>query len=181
MKRFKLFIPLIIVALLIPLFLPLLLDKNRDSKILPSVLVGRTMPQFSLPDLHNDEKLYTREDILGEPFLLNVWATWCPSCRYEHPYLVKLKNEGINIYGLDYQDDKDRAKAWVRDLGNPYKLNFFDPDGQLVLDLGVYGAPETYLVNAEGFILYRHVGVVNEKVWQEIFKPLYFSKNTQAQ
>lgn len=179
MSRLKLFIPLAILILLVILFLPLLMDSERDPELLPSVLVGRTMPQFSLPTLDDPDKLYTKEDIIGEPFLLNVWATWCPSCKYEHPYLLKLAQQGINIYGLDYQDDEDRAKAWLQELGNPYKLNFFDLNGQLVLDLGVYGAPETYLVDAEGKILYRHVGVVNEKVWQEIFRPLYFSEHEQ--
>ena len=175
MNRIKLYVPLGILALLIPLFFLVLTDKDREPDILPSVLVGRDFPQFSLHDLHRDDIFYKREDILGEPFLLNVWATWCPSCRLEHPYLLTLANEGINIYGLDYRDDKELAKKWIKDLGNPYKLNFFDPDGQLVLDLGVYGAPETYVVNAEGKIVYRHVGVVNDKVWRELLQPLYLA------
>jgi len=176
-SRIKLFIPLIILGLLVPMFVFLLMDKERDPKLLPSVLVGREFPQFSLPDLLDDQ-YYTREAVLGEPFLINVWATWCPSCRFEHAYLLKLAEEGINIYGLDYKDDKSKAQTWIRDLGNPYKLNFFDPEGELVVDLGVYGAPETYVVSAEGRIVYRHVGVVNEKVWQEKLKPLYFSQET---
>ncbi len=178
MNRLKLFIPVIVVLMMFTLFLPLLMDKDRDATLLPSVMVGRTLPEFSLPSLHDPQKIYTHEDVLGETFLINVWATWCPSCKFEHPYLLKLAQEGINIYGLDYRDDADRALAWLRDLGDPYKVTLFDPNGELVLDLGVYGAPETYLVNAEGKILYRHVGVVDEKVWNETLKPLYFSEET---
>jgi cytochrome c biogenesis protein CcmG/thiol:disulfide interchange protein DsbE len=115
MRRLKLFIPLIFLILLIALFLPLLMDENRDPNLLPSVLVGRNLPQFSLPTLDDLEKHYTREDIVGEPFLLNVWATWCPSCKFEHPYLLKLAEQGINIYGLDYQEhaaaDDDDTKS----------------------------------------------------------------------
>lgn len=179
MSRLKLFVPLIVLAVLVPMFLFVLMDKDREKDLLPSVLIGQDFPQFALPDLHTEGKLYGREDILGEPFLINVWATWCPSCRFEHAYLLKLANEGINIYGLDYKDDKDRALQWISELGNPYKLNFFDPQGELVVDLGVYGAPETYVVTAEGKIIYRHVGVVNEKVWQEILKPLYYSSDAK--
>lgn len=175
MKRIRLFVPLIILAILVPMFLLVLTKQDRNKELLPSVLVGRDFPQFALPDLHTEDKIYTREDIIGEPFLLNVWATWCPSCRFEHAYLLKLASEGINVYGLDYKDDKDKALRWISELGNPYKLNFFDPDGELVVDLGVYGAPETYVVTADGKIIYRHVGVVNEKVWQDILKPLYDS------
>lgn len=174
MSRIKLFIPLIVLAVLVAMFMFVLTDEDRDPNLLPSVLVGRDFPQFSLPDLL-DGQYYSREDIVGEPFLLNVWATWCPSCRFEHAYLLKLANEGINVYGVDYKDDKEKALQWISELGNPYKLNFFDPQGELVVDLGVYGAPETYVVNAEGKIIYRHVGVVNEKVWQETLKSLYFS------
>ncbi len=181
MSRLKLFIPLIILLVITPMFLVLLMDEDRDPNLLPSVLVGRTLPDFSLATLEEPEKFYTREDILGETFLLNVWATWCPSCKYEHPYLLQLAEQGINIYGLDYRDDADLAKKWLTDLGNPYKLNFFDPDGQLVLDLGVYGAPETFLVDAKGKILYRHIGVVNEKVWLEVLKPLYYPAGFKPQ
>lgn len=174
MKRIKLFIPLIIFFLFIPLFL-LVMKKDRDPNNLPSVLLDRAFPDFALRTL-DSEKIYGRADIIGEPFLINVWATWCPSCRYEHPYLVRLaKEQGVNIYGLDYRDEIEAAKRWVATLGDPYKLNFFDPEGSLVLDLGVYGAPETFFVDAQGFIRYRHVGVVNEQVWNTILKPLYYA------
>ena len=171
MKRLKLFIPLIIFLLFLPLFL-LVLDIDRDPNTLPSVMVDQTFPDFALQTLDAD-RFYGKADIVGKPFLLNVWATWCPSCRLEHPYLLKLSEQGVNIYGLDYRDEIEAAKSWIEHLGNPYILNFFDPEGQLVLDLGVYGAPETFVVDAEGYVRYRHVGVVNEEVWETILKPIY--------
>jgi cytochrome c biogenesis protein CcmG/thiol:disulfide interchange protein DsbE len=114
-----------------------------------------------------------REDVIGEVALFNVWATWCVSCRVEHPYLHMLAEQGVPIIGLNYKDDDTDALRWLEELGNPYRVNIVDAQGTLGLDLGVYGAPETYLVDAGGVIRYRHVGVVDERVWQDILQPLY--------
>jgi cytochrome c biogenesis protein CcmG/thiol:disulfide interchange protein DsbE len=105
--------------------------------------------------------------------LLNVWATWCVSCRVEHPYLHQLADLGVLIYGVNYKDDDADAMRWLDQLGNPYVANIVDSEGTLGLDLGVYGAPETYLVDAAGVIRYRHVGVVDDRVWRTILQPLY--------
>ena len=115
----------------------------------------------------------SRADIIGEPGLLNVWATWCISCRVEHPYLQQLADAGIPIIGLNYKDSDAEALAWLAELGDPYRVNVADHQGTLGLDLGVYGAPETYLVDGQGVIRYRHVGVVDERVWRTILEPLY--------
>lgn len=170
--RLKLFLPLIFVALVAIPFVVVLRDKGYDPQALPSALIDKPMPEFSLPKLGSDEML-TPANLKGEPALLNVWATWCPSCRVEFPYLVKLAQQGVAIYGLDYKDDPTEALKWIEELGDPFRFNIVDKEGTLGLDLGVYGAPETYLIDANGTIRAKHVGVVDERVWQEKLLPLY--------
>jgi cytochrome c biogenesis protein CcmG/thiol:disulfide interchange protein DsbE len=165
----KLFIPLILFAVL-ALFL--LRGLELDPKELPSALIDRPLPQFELPSL-GTQSLISRDQVIGEVALFNIWATWCVSCRVEHPYLHQLAERGVPIYGVNYKDDDIDALRWLEELGNPYRLNIVDAEGELGLDLGVYGAPETYLVDAAGVIRYRHVGVVDERVWQGILQPLY--------
>jgi cytochrome c biogenesis protein CcmG/thiol:disulfide interchange protein DsbE len=111
---------------------------------------------------------------------LNVWATWCPACRDEHPYLVELAESGVNVIGLNYKDEAKAALNWLATLGNPYRFNIYDPRGSLGFDLGVYGAPETYIIDTHGVVRFRHVGVVNEKVWIEKLKPVYESLGKQG-
>jgi cytochrome c biogenesis protein CcmG/thiol:disulfide interchange protein DsbE len=167
--RLKLFLPLFLFALLaILLFRGLFLDPSE----MPSALIDRPLPAFSLPALGED-RLLSRADVTGEVALLNVWATWCVSCRVEHPYLKQLADAGIPIYGLNYKDSDAAAQQWLADLGNPYRLNIADREGTLGVDLGVYGAPETYLLDASGVVRYRHVGVVDEAVWRTTLEPLY--------
>lgn len=173
--RLKLFVPLALFAVLaLFLFRGLALDP----KAMPSALIDRRLPEFSLAALGGDQ-LLSRADVTGEVALLNVWATWCISCRVEHPYLHQLSERGIPIYGINYKDDDTDALRWLDELGNPYVANIADREGTLGLDLGVYGAPETYLVDAAGIIRYRHVGVVDERVWQTVLEPLY-SELTKA-
>ncbi|MCB1675532.1 MAG: DsbE family thiol:disulfide interchange protein, partial [Halioglobus sp.] len=126
----------------------------------------------TLPALGREQPL-SRDDITGPVALLKVWATWCVSCRVEHPYLQQLAAQGVPIYGVNYKDDDAAALRWLSDLGDPYVANIVDRQGSLGLDLGVYGAPETYLVDAAGVIRYRHVGVVDARVWESILRPLY--------
>jgi cytochrome c biogenesis protein CcmG/thiol:disulfide interchange protein DsbE len=167
--RLKLFLPLILFALLaITLFRGLGLDPNE----MPSALIDRPLPAFSLPALGQTGML-SAADVTGQPALLNVWATWCVSCRVEHPYLKQLAAQGIPIFGLNYKDDDGAAQRWLEELGDPYRFNIADREGTLGLDMGVYGAPETYLLDARGVVRYRHVGVVDETVWQTILEPLY--------
>lgn len=172
MARLKLFIPLIIFVLLAAIFFQVLNTEDYDPQALPSALIGQTLPEFSLPQL-DKEQLISADDIIGEVMLLNVWATWCISCRVEHPYLNTLKGQGVKIVGLDYKDERPQALAWLKKLGNPYTAIIFDADGKLGLDLGVYGAPETYLIDAEGVIQLKHVGVIDDVVWKEKLLPVY--------
>lgn len=165
MKNFKLFIPLLIF---IGLALVLLKGLDRDPNALPSALIGEPVPAFGLPNLLTGEKV--NEGIFqGQVTLFNVWATWCPSCRVEHPFLLKLaQEEGVRIVGLDYKDDDAKAEAWLEKLDNPYALVIADNSGHLGVDLGVYGAPETYLIDHKGIIRAKHVGVLDERVWAEL-------------
>ncbi len=112
---------------------------------------------------------FYQADVLtqGKPVLLNVWATWCPTCRAEHQYLNQLSAQGIRVVGMNYKDDRQKAISWLKELGNPYALSLFDGDGMLGLDLGVYGAPETFLIDGNGIIRYRHAGDLNPRVWEE--------------
>lgn len=167
--RLKLFLPLILfVVLALFLFRGLQLDPRE----LPSALIDKPLPEFALTALGSGEAV-TRATVTGAPALFNVWATWCVSCRVEHPYLTELAADGVAIYGINYKDEDAAALRWLDELGDPYVLSIADRDGSLGLDLGVYGAPETYLVDARGVVRYRHVGVVDERVWTTILAPIY--------
>jgi len=115
----------------------------------------------------------SRADVTGEVVLFNVWATWCISCRVEHAYLQQLADAGVKIYGVNYKDDSAAARQWLRELGDPYVDSIADVQGTLGLDLGVYGAPETYFVDRQGIIRYRHVGVIGARVWETVLQPIY--------
>jgi cytochrome c biogenesis protein CcmG/thiol:disulfide interchange protein DsbE len=170
-SRLKLFLPLGLFALLAAL---LFRGLSLDPQALPSALIDKPLPQFSLPTLEQNGSI-SAQDISGEPMLLNVWATWCISCRVEHPYLQRLSDSGVAIYGINYKDDPVAARSWLKDLGDPYRANIVDAQGTLGLDLGVYGAPETYFIDASGVVRYRHVGVIDERVWQGRLKAVYES------
>lgn len=144
---------------------------GNDPSLLPSALIDRPLPVFKAATLDDPGRIVTPADLKGDIALLNVWATWCPSCRAEHEMLRVLASQGVIIYGVNYKDERDKALDWLHTLGNPYRLNIDDAAGQLGIDLGVYGAPETYLLDARGVIRYRHVGVLDDQVWRENFLP----------
>lgn len=168
-SRLKLFIPLV---LFVVLALFLFRGLSLDPRAMPSALVDHPLPEFKLPSLGEQRNL-TRADVTGQVALFNVWATWCISCRVEHPYLQQLADLGIPIYGVNYKDEDVAALEWLAQLGNPYRANIADREGTLGLDLGVYGAPETYVVDSKGVIRYRHVGVIDERVWRDTLQPIY--------
>ncbi len=173
--RIKLFIPLLIFFLLVAVFFLLqnrMVTGEYDPSELPSALIGKKVPEFSLTTLGDDTVVKTRDDLVGKAALLNVWATWCISCRVEHAYLNQLAERGITVYGLNYKDDRLEANRWLERLGNPYQFNLFDSEGILGLHLGVYGAPETYVLDRKGVIRYRHVGVLNQNIWESKVLPL---------
>jgi cytochrome c biogenesis protein CcmG/thiol:disulfide interchange protein DsbE len=166
MARWLLFIPLL---LFIVLGVFLYQGLSKDPTELPSALINKPFPEFKIADLKQPDKWLTKADFLGKPVLINVWATWCPSCRQEHQQLLKMAQEHkIDLIGLNYKDERELALQWLQALGDPYRFVIYDKAGMLGLDLGVYGAPETYLVDAKGIVKYRHVGVVTEEDWQKL-------------
>ena len=149
MKRAILLLPLgIFLIVAVFLFRGLWLDPSE----LPSALIGKPFPAFDLPSVQDPARRLTEADLKGKPALVNVWGTWCPSCRVEHPELTRLAEQGVVIYGINYKDDNAAAIKWLNELHNPYLLSISDADGTLGLDLGVYGAPETYLIDKQGII-----------------------------
>ena len=183
MNRKLLFIPLILFLLLVAAFM-VQLTRNaggEDPTMLESALIGKPVPAFKLESLDQPGKTYDQAVLRnGKPMLLNVWATWCPTCRAEHQYLNQLSARGIRVVGLNYKDDRQKAIGWLNTLGNPYALSLFDGDGMLGLDLGVYGAPETFLIDGQGIIRYRHAGDLNDRVWEREFRPLWEKFSREA-
>lgn len=183
MKRNVLLLPLLIF-LLIAAALLWQLARNAegdDPTNLESALTGKPVPAFRLESLETPGQYYEAEVLTqGKPVLLNVWATWCPTCRAEHQYLNQLSAQGIRVVGLNYKDDRAKAVAWLKELGNPYALSLSDSDGMLGLDLGVYGAPETFLIDGRGIIRYRHAGDLNARVWESELKPLWNRYSREA-
>lgn len=175
MGRLKLFIPLFVFLLLAGLFFAVETRVNEgeyDPKALPSALIGKPFPAFSLPSLLGEEPV-TEEILKGRISIVNVWATWCPTCLYEHPYLVELaERDEVAVFGINYKDDPDKARRWLADKGNPFAVNIVDQDGQLGLNLGVTGAPETFVVDANGLVHMRYQGGLDQRVWDTKFVPL---------
>jgi cytochrome c biogenesis protein CcmG/thiol:disulfide interchange protein DsbE len=170
-NRAKLFIPVVFFFGMLAL---LLLGLGRDPNQVPSALVNRPLPEFVKPDLFDAAATVSSEQLRGTVFFVNVWATWCPPCHAEHPYLVEIseREPGVTFVGVNYKDDPKAAKQFLAERGNPFKISLVDADGRLGIDLGIAGAPETFLVDAAGTIRYRHVGVINNEVWDEVFKPI---------
>ena len=161
---------LILFALLILLWRQLFYSKPNE---LPSPLIGENVPAFQLPTLYQPERLLTQKALAGRVTLLNVWATWCYACSIEHGMLMKIRHQyHIPVYSIDYKDDPDEAKRWLKKLGDPYILTGMDTHGDVAIDLGVYGTPETFIISPQGKIVYRHVGVIDQRVWYEVLYPI---------
>ncbi|SFQ80448.1 cytochrome c biogenesis protein CcmG, thiol:disulfide interchange protein DsbE [Halopseudomonas formosensis] len=186
MRRPWMLIPLILFLGLAGLFLKTLYDKKNlqdlaiDPSALPSALIDKPVPAFALPSLDEPGRTLTEQDFRGEVALVNVWATWCPTCRAEHAMFNKLASQGVTIHGVNYKDNSEAARRWLEELGNPYQLNVEDPQGSLGINLGVYGAPETFLIDADGVIHYKYIGAVDERVWADQLGPRYQALLEQA-
>jgi cytochrome c biogenesis protein CcmG/thiol:disulfide interchange protein DsbE len=162
--------PLIAFAILVPV---LMIGLTRDPRQLPSPFIGNAAPQFELVSLTNPDERVGSTDLIGQMSLVNVWATWCVGCREEHGFLMNLaRNKVIPIYGINWRDSRPDALRWLQQLGDPYVATGFDGDGRVGIDWGVYGAPETFLVDARGTVLYKHLGPLNAVVWDRDFRPL---------
>lgn len=163
-------VPLVAFAALVAL---LVFGLGNDPRKVPSVLVGKPVPAFTLPDLLDPTRNVTEADLKGRISLVNVWASWCPSCRAEHQALMVLSaSPDFQIVGLNWKDEGDKARTVLRLTGNPYDINAYDPDNTVGLHFGVYGAPETFVVDQQGIIRHKHIGPVDKKVWDETLQPL---------
>ena len=175
MKRFLL--PLILFLVVVGF---LFVGLNLDPREVPSPLVGKPAPQFSLPQLNEPQKTFSPKDMLGKVWLLNVWASWCVACREEHPILLELSKSGIvPLYGMDYKDTREDALRWLEQGGNPYQLNAVDADGRVGIDYGVYGVPETYVIDKAGVIAYKQIGPITEAALRDKLLPMI--KRLQSQ
>lgn len=148
------------------------LGLSLDPSEVPSPLVGKPGPAFEVEELQNPGEVVNNATMAGKPALLNVWATWCAACRLEHDALLALANsKAIPIYGLNYKDDRNSAIRWLQQLGDPYTATAYDPEGKVGLDWGVYGAPETFLLDPNGVVVYKHISPMSLEVWRTEFVP----------
>ena len=163
-------IPLGVFILLVAF---LAIGLSRDPHEVPSPLINKPAPAFKLPQLKDPTKTFSAEEMRGKVWLLNVWASWCVTCRDEHPLLFEYARSGVlPIYGLNYRDKREDALAWLQELGDPYILSASDSDARVGIDYGVYGAPESYLIDRNGVIRYKQIGPITPDVWQNTILPL---------
>ena len=168
MSRFV--IPLVLFVVLVVF---LAIGLRHDPHEVPSPLINKPAPGFQLAQLREPSRRFSAEEMRGKVWLLNVWASWCISCRDEHPLLLEYaRSKAVPIYGLNYKDKREDALSWLGELGDPYVLSVSDLDGRVGIDYGVYGAPETYLIDRNGVIRFKQVGPVTLDIWQEKILPL---------
>lgn len=166
----KFLIPLLLFVVLVGF---LAVGLNRDPQEIPSPLIGKQAPTFELPQLADPQKTFSPESMKGQPWILNVWASWCVACREEHPVLVELGRLGIvPIIGLDYKDKREDAMAMLARQGNPYLFSAFDAKGRVGIDYGVYGVPETYVIDKTGVIQFKHIGPITMDLLNKKIIPL---------
>lgn len=163
-------LPLAVLCVLMGLFA---IGLQNDPRRVPSPLIDKPAPAFRLPLLQTPEKMLADTDLRGRPVLINVWASWCLACRYEHPLLMEIARAGrYPLYGLNYKDERAEALGWLAQHGDPYLASVSDTDGRVGIDFGVYGVPETFVLDASGIIRYKHIGPVDEKALRERILPL---------
>lgn len=173
---FKLIPFTLFLVLSVFLFRGLSLDPHE----LPSAVVGKKIPTFTLPNINEGAANLSNKSLPRKMFLLNIWASWCEACIEEQVFLMKLAQDDIPIFGINYKDDQPSAIKWLQDWGNPYNACGMDQDGRFAIELGVYGSPETFLVNEHGQIIHRHTGILNQAIWDAEFRPLLSKKDVKA-
>jgi len=160
-------------AIFIALAILLAVGLRRDPKLLPSALIDKPAPAIDLPLLHDPQQALKIDGLRGQVWLLNVWASWCAPCRDEVPVLMELSGkDGVMLYGLNYKDKTEAARAWLQRWGNPYRGSAVDADGRIGMDYGVYGVPETFVIDRSGRIRYRHTGPLTPELWRERLLPV---------
>jgi len=160
------------VVAVVALVIVLMIGLTRDPSKLPSPFIDNPAPEFDLPSLSNPDVRVGSASYAGQMVLVNIWATWCVGCREEHAFLNELQRQGvIPIYGINWRDNRESALRWLNELGNPYVASGFDADARVGIDWGAYGAPETFLISADGIVLHKHMGPLNPHIWQNDFMP----------
>jgi cytochrome c biogenesis protein CcmG/thiol:disulfide interchange protein DsbE len=171
MIKSRFIIPLVAFVALAGL-LYIALVRSPDKHFIASVLIGKPAPDFRLPSLTDPAANVSSKALAGKPYVINVWGTWCEMCRVEHSSLLAIKQLGqVPIIGINWRDEDAAAVDWLAQLGNPYSQVGVDKTGRVVIDFGVYGAPETFLVDAKGVIVHKHVGPLNMEIWKRDFEP----------
>ena len=170
MKYIKYTIPILVFVLLAALFVSGL---KKDPSLVPSPLIGKPVPNFVLPQLTDDKQTLTNNDLKGEVILLNVWGSYCIPCRQEHPLFMELsRSKLVDIYGLNYADERQSAIDYLKSFGNPFKKVAFDKDSRVAIDFGVYGVPETYVIDKGGIIRYKKVGAISKELLDSTIIPM---------
>jgi cytochrome c biogenesis protein CcmG, thiol:disulfide interchange protein DsbE len=166
------------LGIFVALVLLLGVGLSLNPREVPSPLIGKPAPAFQLPQLHQPEKTLSSTELQGKVWVLNVWASWCVACREEHPVLADFARSGIApVYGLNYKDQRNDAVAWLKRFGDPYQASMFDADGRVGIDYGVYGVPETYVIDRQGVIRYKRIGPVTPEIVQKKIAPLVAELN----
>ena len=170
-------VPIGLFAALVAFFF---VSLDRDKETLPSPLIGKPAPAFELPNLEDPLLKVAGSDFAGKPYVLNVWGTWCVGCRQEHETLLEIAKRGeVPIVGLNWKDDRAQAQLWLKELGNPYSVVASDDEGRVAIDWGVYGAPETFLVDAQGKVIYKHIAPMTMEIWEREVVPLLAQAGAQ--
>lgn len=177
-RYWRYYLPLAVFLLLaVFLWRGLQLDPHK----IHSTLINKPVPKFDLPDIMAPGKSFTQQQLLGEISLVNVWATWCTACQQEHPILLDIARDSkVKLYAIDYKDELPEAKNRLAHYGNPFLAIGFDATGQTAIDWGVYGTPETFLIDSQGIIRYKHVGPLTKQVWQHTLLPIINKLRTGA-
>jgi cytochrome c biogenesis protein CcmG, thiol:disulfide interchange protein DsbE len=165
----KYVLPVVVLAILGVFFFRGL---SLNPRLIESPLIGKPAPAFALPNLENPSVEVSSQEFAGQYSILNVWATWCVECRREHPFLLELADSGVPIYGLNWNDDPDAARAWLATLGDPYAATALDQHGVVGIDYGVYGAPETFLIGPDQTVLAKYISPLDREIWEAVFVPL---------
>lgn len=178
MKKWQYMAPL---ALFVVLLGFLAVGLNLNPREVPSPLIGKPAPEFSLQRLSDPSQVITKADLAGKVWMLNVWASWCAPCREEHPLVIDIaRRQLVPVYGLNYKDAGPAARSWLASLGNPYRANLVDADGRVGIDFGVYGVPETFIIDRQGVIRLKHVGALTPDVVRKRIEPLLKELNAGA-
>ena len=160
------------VAVLVILLVGFFVGLKRDPSLLPSMMIGKQVPAFNLPPVRPEDRGFATADLGGEPMLINYYASWCAACSIEHPLLMQLRQQGVTLHGVDWKDKPELGFKWIAERGDPYVRVGSDQSGRTGIDMGVSAVPETFVVDKQGRVRYRHVGAITRDVWEAKLQPL---------